>query len=131
MFDDNIGENLQGLDTGNLMAMIATYEWALRFGNTPHKKSSLIGALVDLGSEAEKLGDNLFRLRFAKSIARYFDCCILEQPYRSQQIVPTLEGYRRMRSWNGAVTPVSDLIHGALSQEEFSDSAFLVVARVV
>ena len=131
LFDDAFGEGRQAIDSRELMDTFASYEGALRRGRLPRDPTPFHEALVDLGAEADRLGGSEWHGRFADSMARYFDGCLLERPYRRREEVPTLAAYRRLRAWSIGTFPVFDLIELArdavLSPDEASDPALAEV----
>jgi 5-epi-alpha-selinene synthase len=110
LFDDGVGEGGADRDMRSLMARLATYEGVLRTGRMPADATPFHRALGDLRADALSMGGPEWLERFADSMARYFDGCVLEMPYRRAGTCPTIEEYRKLRSWSIGTLPVFDLI---------------------
>jgi 5-epi-alpha-selinene synthase len=108
LFDDAYGES------GDLDAMPAVFESfeALLFGRgLPAEPSAFHLSLADLRDRLiARANDVTWPQRFAYSLRRYFDGCLLEYPYRRTQRSPSLSVYRSVRRWSIGVQPVLDLV---------------------
>ncbi len=110
LFDDAYGESLEVRDEREKIEIFASYETAIRTGVVPSKATSFHAALVDLMDSCTALADSDWLARFADSMGVYFAGCMLEYPYRVRDQIPTLEEYRRLRSWSIGMHPVFDLV---------------------
>lgn len=110
LFDDAWGE---GGPTGDAAAMRAAFdavERLVRAGAAPPARTPFTDAMADLGARLAPYVDDGWRRRFADSLARYFDGCLLELPFRRARRPPSPSEYRALRRWSIGGFPVFDLI---------------------
>ena len=108
LFDDAWGEGGPTRDPAVMRALFERIEAQLRgapTGTTPFER-----ALADLCARIAPSVDEGWRERFADSIARYFDGCLLELPFRLARRSPSTSEYRSLRRWSIGGFPVFDLI---------------------
>jgi Terpene synthase family 2, C-terminal metal binding len=107
LFDDKHGESS---DLREMIRAFERCEAVLRDGAVT-EGGAFERALADLRARALKLGGDAGWLgRFSESMGRYFNGCVLEYPYRLQNLPPTLATYRQLRCWSIGAYPVFDLI---------------------
>lgn len=108
LFDDAYGERADGLP--GLERDLQTFEPLLFDGVLPDAPSPYHRALADLRARIVGLSEERFAVRFAYSMRRYFDGCLLEFPYRTTGRSPSLSVYRSLRRWSIGVQPVLDSV---------------------
>jgi Terpene synthase family 2, C-terminal metal binding len=121
LFDDVHGESGNGTTLREALVRYATYERAARTGVLPQKASNFHRAIVDVAERGETLANRAWRDRFADSLSRYFDGCVLERPHRAARMPPAISDYRGVRSWSVGAYPPFDLIElatGLLTESE-------------
>jgi hypothetical protein len=110
LFDDAYGEGKADREMRALMARFAAYETTLRTGRLPLDPTAFHHGLLDIRRQGLERGGAEWLSRFADSMARYFDGCVLELPHRRGNTQPSIEEYRKLRSWSIGTLPVFDLI---------------------
>lgn len=107
LFDDRYGEARE------LPEMVQQFEYceAVLNGAPSLSSDAFLRALGDLRARSIKLGATpAWLARFAESLGKYFNGCLLEFPYRLQNRPPTLAAYRQLRCLSIGIYPVLDLV---------------------
>lgn len=110
LFDDAYGEGGADVEESAMRARFDSLERLLRDGTMPPAPGPFTRALADLRARLLARATDAWMQRFADSMARYFDGCLLELPYRRERRLPTRSEYRALRRWSVGGLPVFDLV---------------------
>jgi hypothetical protein len=108
LFDDAVGERCE--DVHELERALSGFERLAFAGELPPAPTPFHRALHELRARIGAAGGDALVTRFAYSLRRYFDGCLLEYPYRTTGRSPSLSVYRSLRRWSIGGLPVFDLI---------------------
>lgn len=108
LFDDAWGEGGPTRDPAVMRILFARIEAQIL--GAPTGESCFERALDDLQTRLSQFVDAGWRERFAESMARYFDGCLLELPFRLARRSPRLREYRSLRRWSIGCFLVFDLV---------------------
>jgi hypothetical protein len=123
LFDDRVGEAVDGTDPEVVRQRFCSYEAAVH-GLLPARPNAFHLALSDLTTRALLLGvDTTWLERFARSFRSYFDGCLEELPFRRRGQIPSLCEYRTVRAKSVGAYPVFDLIELATGRLLDADEA--------
>lgn len=130
LFDDRYGEGRDATDMRDLMSTVSSFARVARGGALPPAPTPFHRALADLRADAAAAAQSdVWLERFAESLDRYFDGCVLEYQHRRDGSTPSLLQYRRLRAWSIGTFPVFDLIEltaaGRLGEDDATDPAIL------